>query len=323
MALPASGQISLNDVNVELGNSATAQIGLGDAAVRGLFDVASGQISMSDGYGKSSETVLTSAGDVNNQPQRQQITVSDFISSGGTLRVPSTLWVWSDSRSTPALTIDVPCTIINEGKIIGKGGDGDTEPYNVGGPAIKINSGISGVTITNSSGAYIAGGGGGGGAGPGDGGGGAGGGDGGSNDQTQGNGGALNAEGQRGRDGYLNGPSRAARGYGGGAGGGGGGVPYIAPYIYPVHGGGGGRILPGAGGPGGPGGSYGNGGAGGSAGNAGSNGTGLYGGGGGGGWGAYGGDAATPPEGGAGGKAIDDSGVSYTLSNSGTIYGGT
>ena len=34
------------------------------------------------------------------------------------------MWVWSDSRTTAALTIDIPCTIINDGKIIGKGGQG-------------------------------------------------------------------------------------------------------------------------------------------------------------------------------------------------------
>ena len=54
MALPASGQITLNQVNVELGNSGTAQIGMNDAAVRGLFGIASGEIGMADGYGKSS-----------------------------------------------------------------------------------------------------------------------------------------------------------------------------------------------------------------------------------------------------------------------------
>jgi len=53
MTLPASGAISLNDVNVELDLSATAQIGMNDSAVRDLFDVPSGAISMSDGYGKS------------------------------------------------------------------------------------------------------------------------------------------------------------------------------------------------------------------------------------------------------------------------------
>ena len=44
MALPSSGQITLNQVNVELGLSGTAQIGMNDSAVRGLFDVASGEL---------------------------------------------------------------------------------------------------------------------------------------------------------------------------------------------------------------------------------------------------------------------------------------
>jgi hypothetical protein len=58
MTLPASGAISLNNVNVELGLSGTASINMGSAAVRGLFGVASGAISMSDGYGKSNETLV-------------------------------------------------------------------------------------------------------------------------------------------------------------------------------------------------------------------------------------------------------------------------
>ena len=53
MALPASGQITMNQVNVELGNSGTAQIGMNDADVRGLFGIASGEIEMADGYGQS------------------------------------------------------------------------------------------------------------------------------------------------------------------------------------------------------------------------------------------------------------------------------
>ena len=54
MTLPVSGAISLNNVNVELGLSGTASINMGSAAVRGLFGVASGAITMANGYGKSS-----------------------------------------------------------------------------------------------------------------------------------------------------------------------------------------------------------------------------------------------------------------------------
>lgn len=54
MTLPV-GQISLGEVNVELGLSATAQISLNDAAVRSLAGVPSGAISMSNLQGKSND----------------------------------------------------------------------------------------------------------------------------------------------------------------------------------------------------------------------------------------------------------------------------
>lgn len=57
MTLPASGAISLNNVNVELGLSGTTSINMNQATVRTLFGVASGAISMSDGYGKSNIVV--------------------------------------------------------------------------------------------------------------------------------------------------------------------------------------------------------------------------------------------------------------------------
>jgi len=62
MALPSSGTITLNQVNVELGNSGTASINMGSSDVRGLFGVASGAISMSDGYGASSGNIYGSRG---------------------------------------------------------------------------------------------------------------------------------------------------------------------------------------------------------------------------------------------------------------------
>lgn len=322
MALQTSGPISLNDMHVEVGGTSGTTCSLNDPDIRNLISVGdSANQSFLLYYGAAAETVMTSGGTVNGQNQRLKISASSFISSGETLRIPSNMWVWSDDTGTAALTIDIPCTVVNDGKIIGKGGKGG---YYVGtkatdgGPAINVTS--SGVTITNSSGAYIAGGGGGGGyyqdrSNPSDahagGGGGAGGGDGGTGRVNQGywqagTGGALNASGTDGGNGYQ------YAGEGGGAGGEGGGQQY--------GGGGGGRILPGVGG-GQPNDAC----RGGSAGNPGYSSSGFLAGGGGG-WGAAGatGGGTTGPAyegGGAGGAAI--TGTSRTLSNSGTIYGST
>ena len=64
MALQSSGRISLNDVNVELGNSGTAQIDMNSSAVRDLFGIASGEIAMDDGYGAdaASYSAIAAAG---------------------------------------------------------------------------------------------------------------------------------------------------------------------------------------------------------------------------------------------------------------------
>ncbi len=329
MALPLSGPLSLNQIHVEAGGTSGTSCSLNEADTRSLIDKAvSTQNAISEYYGASSQVALTSSSTINGQDQRLQIVASDYISSGGTLNIPSTMWVWSDDTSIAALTIDIPCTIVNDGKIIGKGGAGGSYSANViagaGGPAINVTS--SGVTITNSSGAYIAGGGGGGGAtsdysNPSDahsgGGGGAGGGVGGrgrinSGQYQEGPGGVLNASGGHGG-------TNSAVNNGGGAGGGGGSGNY--------GGGGGGRILPGVGGN--VGGHVGSGssadgpGGGGSAGNAApSAGSAVWSAsGGGGGWGAAGGLGGGRYAGGAGGSAI--TGTSRTLNNNGTIYGAT
>jgi hypothetical protein len=62
MTLPASGAITLNNVNVELGLSGTAAITMNDTVVRTLFGVSSGAIAMSDGYGKSNAYNIVALG---------------------------------------------------------------------------------------------------------------------------------------------------------------------------------------------------------------------------------------------------------------------
>ena len=197
MALPAVGSaISISQIQTEYGGSNPASLseyyGQGNAP-------SSGAITMSADFGGTqAETVISSSA--------QQITVSSYISSGETLRIGSGVYIWSDSTSTAGMVINIPCTIINDGYIIGKGGAGNG--YN-GGPAINVTT--SGVTIINNSGAFIAGGGGGGGRGRnGTGGGGAGGGAG------HGPGGAGGSIGNSGASG-----SGTGSGAGGGAGGGG------------------------------------------------------------------------------------------------------
>ena len=392
MALPLSGTLSLNQIHVEAGGTSGTACSLNEADIRSLIDKAVGtQNAISEYYGASNEVELTSGGLINGINQRLQITASDYISSGGTLRIPSNMWIWSANTSIAALTIDIPCTIINDGKIIGKGGQGgsglrkknlphptvgayesgygtvDLGTGSDGGPAIKINTNVSGVTITNSAGAYIAGGGGGGGAAgvepqntASGGGGGAGGGEGGykvgpgsfddgsgsgwpnyttqgpqyaefgnipgtnnNNGPSLGWGGALNEKGW-----MIYSTLHSSGGYytwsknfnpGGEAGGPGYGSS--GEDQASSSGQGGGRILPGtrtsiA--------STAYGGAGGEAGADSTNG-----GGGGGGWGAAGGKGVRGAstnvqcQGGAGGKAVEDSANTYTLNNSGTIYGAT
>jgi len=285
----------------------------------------------------------------------QEIKASDYIGEGGTLTIDDTdtenissnEYVFSDDTSVPALLVDVKdATIVNKGKIIGKGGDGgswDNVNGQNGGPAIVIAA--TGVTIQNNSTGYIAGGGGGGGAtgtigqhlGIASGGGGAGGGAGGEarfHDAWSGGVGIGYVSG--GAGGYIpiglagagggtagsdggNSWSTSYAGNGGGSGGSGGTSRTTSSGDYVGAGGGGGCVLPGTGGAAPSSLSWPTGGAGGSAGNAGSTG----GAGGGGGWGAAGGNGQSGGSGGAGGAAIESYGLSYTLINNGTIYGST
>ena len=254
----------------------------------------------------------------------QEIKTSDYISDGGTFEISADVWIWSDDTSVAALIVDTDnATIVNNGKIIGKGGDGgghnDGGYGHNGGVAISVTA--SGVTIDNAAGSYIAGGGGGGGASYGGGtcggGGGAGGGAGGNGSASNGGaGGAINSSGA------TAGGVNSWNGFGGGAGGSGGysGVSSSDTPYGNYGGGGGGRILPGVGGENNATNTGTADGRGGSAGNAGDSGsTGGNGGhaGGGGGWGANGGGGDRSA--GTGGAAVSGT---YTQGTwEGTVYG--
>lgn len=325
MALQSSGPISLSQIQSEFGGS--DPISMTEYYRGGSYTTdnntgvpTTGAISMAgDFYGTVKKFTFTVS--VN----QQETNLSSLAYAAGwngsdliQCNINSDVWIWSDNTSTAALTINVAnAVVINNGKIIGKGGDGGSAAGSDGGPAVSINS--TGITLINNSNAYIAGGGGGGqgnGSGPRvhGGGGGAGGGNGGWGTRWDGSGtfagGVGGAIGQAGTDGATYGT--AANGKGGGAGGGGGAEYQGGAFGIGSGGGGGGRILPGTGGAGGTGNNTG--GTGGSSNSAGGY---VNASGGGGGWGAAGGGT----NGGAGGKAVERNGNSITYNDSGYTYG--
>lgn len=330
MTLPASGAISFNAINVELGQAGTTTANINQASYRTLAGVASGQISLSNFYGKSNRVSISHTfGSSTANASLNLNSISGYIAGKSDITVTINAGVYlycstsntSTAPTTPGLTISGgtsgdTLTIVNNGFILGGGGKGGNRLQNgiAGGPALSLSRPA---TINNTNGsAYIAGGGGGGGgmgsSTGGAGGGGAGGGWGGTGGAAGGAGGGIGAAGSTG--------GGSGPGVGGGAGGGGTGSGKAG------GGGGGGRILPGSGGAGGYSGG-GTGGAGGSANNAGANGS-LPngGGGGGGGWGASGGNStgnSTNRTGAAGGKAVALNGnsVTWVSGNTTRVYG--
>ena len=294
MPLQSSGSISLQQIASEFGDSAPHSLSEfyagGSAGVTsgGAPNVpSSGEISFDDFYGAANQVIVTLSSSENN------VNVSSKFGSNFSSAIPKLLVINSGvelgATSTSNYALQVPSgmggtlTIQNAGTISGAGGDGSTSTSNNGGTGgTALFIASSNVTVTNTG--TIRGGGGGGGKGA----------DGATNFiggnqfRCQGGTGGDGGNGQgfdQSRSDGVNGGARLA---------------YLG-YLYPNQPGAGPSTIEcnasgvyQNGGDGGDGGTYGN--PGGDGGNGGSN-------------------------GGPAGKYIQLSGVSYTLSNSGTLQG--
>jgi hypothetical protein len=176
MTLPV-GTISLGDVNVELGRSATAEISMNDAALRALAGVASGAIGMSSLQGKANAFLNTISSNQNNLSLRDYMIANGWNgASAATITVASGVTISATSTGSYAMTISGSfpggLTLVNNGAIQGMGGAGGNggtfvlpDGLNVvvptaggaGGPGLLVQSSVS---INNAG--RIAGGGGGG-----------------------------------------------------------------------------------------------------------------------------------------------------------------
>jgi hypothetical protein len=186
MALNSSGPISLGgattgqSINIENGNSATAQVSLNDTAVRNLAGVASGAITMPTNFwGKSNIVNLSYTFSSNTANASLNVSTLSGYSAGKsniTITVNSGVYLYATSTGSYGLnlsggTTGDTVTLVNNGYIMGCGGGGasgnDNTFSNVagsnGGPALNLGFATT-INNTNAS-AYIGGGGGGGGLG--------------------------------------------------------------------------------------------------------------------------------------------------------------
>lgn len=127
MALPSSGPLGFNQVNVELGLSSGATISLNDTPVRNLAEKPSGLISFGDLLGKSGIIRKTISASANNLVMQNLFTTEEWSSSmTKEVIVDAGVTVGSTSPSTAALRTGAiwggTLTLVNNGSIDGAGG---------------------------------------------------------------------------------------------------------------------------------------------------------------------------------------------------------
>ena len=129
MTLPASGPISFNDINVELGVAGTTQASLGQASYRTLAGVPSGAISMNNFYGKSNEFAFTISSNQTNADLRTLAVSAGWDQASRVVAtINSGVYISSNGTGTPALTVSGSfpggVQLVNNGFIVGMGGNG-------------------------------------------------------------------------------------------------------------------------------------------------------------------------------------------------------
>lgn len=162
MALPASGVISLNNVNVELSLAGTTAISMGQASVRTLFGQASGSVDMNTGHGKANSFTFTATIASNTQDYNLRAAAVTAGWDGSTALIASVTintGVIVSASSTAAVAFDTgitfptgtTLTLTNNGSIVGKGGTGGAGGVNafpasqgsIGGNAFKAQASMS------------------------------------------------------------------------------------------------------------------------------------------------------------------------------------
>jgi hypothetical protein len=165
MTMVSTGPISLagnattgglnQSVNIELGRAATATINMNESAVRTLAAVPSGAISMSNFYGKSDRVIanVTIGSDTTNYVVNTA-KAAGYVAgkTDFTLTINSGVFVYSTSTGAYALQVDTSwttgdtVTIINNGVIIGRGGNGGNGGTQFG-PASGVGGGTGGPAL--------------------------------------------------------------------------------------------------------------------------------------------------------------------------------